>query len=72
VIAITLFDKSFKMDQKMKDMTIKYGAVLPFVLGLIALLYIIGKDGSIGFGLILDLLAAIALFLLGNKIIKLK
>lgn len=70
-VAIVLFHEAMKLDAKLKDSILKFGAIVPFALGIIAFIVILGKEGSLGFGLILNLLCAIALFLFGNKIIKL-
>ena len=62
-ITIILFGEAIKIDQKTKETIMKFGAIAPFVLGVIAFLVIMGKEGSLGFGLIFNLLSAIAIFL---------
>lgn len=69
---IAVAGNSIKLEQKLKDQISSFGAYVPAVFTLWAMLRVMNTPMvSIGFGLFITLLCSIALILIGHKVIKL-
>ncbi|MDX9931486.1 MAG: zinc ribbon domain-containing protein [Bacteroidales bacterium] len=73
IAVIIVAGNAIKLDQKLKDQVLTYGAYVPALFSVWVLIDILGTSMvQVGFGLFITLLCSVALILIGHKVIKLK